>query len=119
MALASAERIRNKRIRDNRKLKSFHQFMFEIGEHHKLEAGKVVADLCEQLQIESLEVTALFKECFQIESTNNNHLCESIVKMTRDRALQQTFWRFLKELERWHDKNINKIIDKRIKELKK
>jgi len=120
MALTPAERQAKKRQRDAIKLKTlktFREFMDEIGLHHTIVASRIVSEISELLDISSNETTALFKECFQIESTGTR-LCEDIIKFNKDRALQQQWWRFLKELERHNTENVNRLIDKKLGEMK-
>lgn len=118
MPQTPAQRQSAKRARDARKMKTFSEFMTEIDQFRAVQAANVIADLSEQLQTRASETTALFRECFDLEESNNTRLCEDIIKFNKNRRLQQQWWRFLKELERFQDKNINNIIDKRIKEFK-
>lgn len=119
MPLSPAERQAAKRARDARKQKSFHDFMHEIDQANSVKAAAIVAELSEALQTRAADTTALFKECFSLEESTNTRLCEDIIKFNRDRALQQQWWRFLKELERHNTENVNRLIDKKIGELKK
>lgn len=118
MAMTNQEKQAAKRARDARKLKSFHEFMNEINQHYSMEAGRIVAELSEQLQTRTSETTALFRECFKLEESTAVQLCEDIIKFNKDARLQQHWWRFLKELERHNTANVNKLIDKKLKELK-
>lgn len=119
MAMTNQEKQAAKRARDARKFKSFSEFMTEIDQLRSVQAANVIANLSEQLQIRASETTGLFRECFDLEESNSIRLCEDIIKFNKDRRLQQQWWRFLKELERHNTDNVNKLIDNRIKELKK
>ena len=118
MPLSPAQRQSAKRARDARKLKSFSEFMTEIDQLRSVQAANVIADLSEQLQARVSETTALFRECFDLEESSNTRLCEDIIKFNKDRRLQQQWWRFLKELERHNTDNVNKLIDKKLKDMK-
>ena len=118
MPLSPAQRQSAKRARDARKMKTFSEFMTEIDQFRAVQAANVIADLSEQLQARASETTALFRECFDLEESNNTRLCEDIIKFNKNRRLQQQWWRFLKELERHNTDNVNKLIDKKLKDMK-
>lgn len=119
MAQTPAQRQASKRARDAKKQKSFSDFINEIDQSRSIQAANVIADLSEQIQTRASETTALFRECFGLEESTAVQLCEDIIKFNNDKRLQQHWWRFLKELERHNTANVNKLIDKKLKEFKK